>query len=227
MTSVFVIDPTQCFCMFCMPKHKPLLHAEGLSKSCSFLLFNFGRSKTFCEPLFSVSACFLFWSNGNNCLSPGQTDLQVRASQCNFAKPEFAHTVAMGGQADSQVAKSIIFQTYSVHLCQLVLTGQTVKNLHRLVHNLSSTHRSSSQVGGQTKHKLNVNWKLVLTCKSVWLGIYPKFIDKYTTFWKERFIANPLIKADCNLNSSKAQELYNLCNMKSVECMCWTTVDSL
>ena len=116
MTSVFVIDPTQCFCMFCMPKHKPLLHAEGLSKSCSFLLFNFGRSKTFCESLFSVSACFLFWSNGNNCLSPGQTDLQVRASQCNFAKPELAHRVAMGGQADSQVAKSIIFQTYTVHL---------------------------------------------------------------------------------------------------------------
>ena len=183
MTSVFVIDPTQCFCMFCMPKHKPLLHAEGLSKSCSFLLFNFGRSKTFCEPLFSVSACFLFWSNGNNCLSPGQTDLQVNATLQN----QNLHTELRWVAKQIHKLQKVLYFKHIQFTCdQLVLTGQTVKNLHRLVHNLSSTHHSSSQVGGQTKHKLNVNWKLVLTCKSVWPGIYPKFIDKYTNLLKRK-----------------------------------------
>ena len=81
-------------------------------------------------------------------LSPGQTDLQVDASQHKFAKPELAYRLAKGGQMDSQVGsqvtKSRKFHAYhwlirfynnrllAINLCRLALGGQTVKNLHLL-----------------------------------------------------------------------------------------------
>ena len=87
-------------------------------------------------------------------LSPGQTDLQVDASQHKFAKPELAYILAKGGQTDSQVAKSRKFHAYhwlmrfynnrllAINLCRLALGGQTVKNL---CPNLSSTKVNASQ----------------------------------------------------------------------------------
>ena len=49
-------------------------------------------------------------------IKPWQTDLKVDASQRKFAKPEVAYGLAMGGQTDSQVAKSRKFHTYTVDL---------------------------------------------------------------------------------------------------------------
>ena len=45
-----------------------------------------------------------------------QTDSQVDASWRKFAKPELAYGLAMGGQTDSQVAKSRQFHAYTVDL---------------------------------------------------------------------------------------------------------------
>ena len=58
-----------------------------------------------------------------------------------------------------------------INLCRLVLGGQMVKNLHLLASKfeLDQSQRKSSQVGGQTKSKLNASPKLASTWKSVWL----------------------------------------------------------
>ena len=109
---------------------------------------------------------------------PGQTDSQVDASRCKFAKPELAYGLAMGGQTDSQVGsqvhtsrkKSYISRIYSLlatNLCTCRL--EDWKTWVDLRTNLSSTkvngsHRKSTQVSGQMKRKLNVSRKLALTC---------------------------------------------------------------
>ena len=121
-------------------------------------------------------------------------------SQSKFAKPELVYGLAKGGLTDSQVgsqvAKSHKFHAYhwlmcfynnrllAINLCWLALGGQTVKNLHLLASKfeLNQSQRKSmqvvasryksTQVGGQTKHKLNASPKLVSTCESVWPGLY-------------------------------------------------------
>ena len=57
-----------------------------------------------------------------------------------------------------------------INLCRLALGGQTVKNLRLLgsKFELDQSQRKSTQVGGQTKRKLNASPKLASTCKSVW-----------------------------------------------------------
>ena len=118
------------------------------------------------------------------------------ASQRKFAKPELAHGLVKDGQTDSQVGsqvtKSRKFHAYhwlmrfynnrllAINLCRLALGGQMVKNLCLLASNLNSTKSTqvvaslckSTQVGGQTKRKLNLSPKLVSTCESVWPGLH-------------------------------------------------------
>ena len=61
----------------------------------------------------------------------------------------------------------------SSHLCRLALGGQTVKNLRRLAYELEldQSQRKPSQVGGQTKCKLNASRKLALTCVDLRVGL--------------------------------------------------------
>ena len=57
--------------------------------------------------------------------------------------------------------------------CRLALGGQTVQNLCPLAHEFEfdQSNRKSTQVGGQTKRKLNTSRKLASTCESVWPGL--------------------------------------------------------
>ena len=105
--------------------------------------------------------CGLGWSFFNACpLSPGQTDLQVDASQHKFAKPELVYGLVKGGQTDSQVgsqvAKSGKFHAHCwlmhfyhnrllvITLCWLMLGGQMVKTCVNLCTNLSLTKVNAS-----------------------------------------------------------------------------------
>ena len=107
-------------------------------------------------------------------LKPWPNGLASRRKQRKFANSELAYGIAKGGQTDSQVGSQVAslkkplisrisLRFYNNRLlainliCRLALGGQTVKNLRP---NLSSTkvHASrckSTQVGGQTKRKLN------------------------------------------------------------------------
>ena len=70
-----------------------------------------------------------------------------------------------------------------INLCRLALGGQTVKKLSLLAskYELDQSQRKSTQVvpsrckstqvGGQTKRKLNASPKLASTCKFVWPGL--------------------------------------------------------
>ena len=67
-------------------------------------------------------------------------------------------------------------QILAINLCRLALGGQTVKTSVYLCPNLSSTKinaspHKSTQVGGQTKRKLNASPNLASTCESVWPGL--------------------------------------------------------
>ena len=120
-------------------------------------------------------------------LSSGHMDLQVNASWCKFAKPDLVYGFVIGGQTDSQVGSQIHASLKSCKLCiytvdlwsvyvDLHWVGKWWKACVDLRTNLSSTkvnasHCKSKQVGGQTKHKLNANQKLALTCKSIWPGL--------------------------------------------------------
>ena len=80
------------------------------------------------------------------------------ASRCKFAKPKLAYGLAKGGQMDSQVgsqvAKSCKFHVHrwlmrfynnrllGINLCQLVLGGQTVRNL--CLNQLDQSQRKST-----------------------------------------------------------------------------------
>ena len=125
---------------------------------------------------------------------------KVDASQRKFAKPQLAYGLVKGGQTDSQVgsqvARSSKFHVYrwlmcfynnrflAISLCRLAVGGQTVTNLRLLVAKFElnrsqrkstqvvASQRKLTQVGGQRKRKLNASPKLVLTCESIWPGLY-------------------------------------------------------
>ena len=91
------------------------------------------------------------------------------AGRRKFAKPELAYGRAMGGQTDSQVGSQI-------H------ASPKIRKLHAgtcvdLRMNFGSTQvvacsRKSTQVGGQTKCKLNASRILASICESVWPELY-------------------------------------------------------
>ena len=104
-------------------------------------------------------------------------ELWIPAGQINQVDRNFAKLRMMAKQIRKprriSSHKSEIFlnftQLYSWlanSLCRLALGGQTVENLHRLAYEfeLYQSHRKSSQVGGQTKRKLNSSRKLAWTC---------------------------------------------------------------
>ena len=84
-------------------------------------------------------------------IKPWQTDLKVDASQRKFAKPEVAYGLAMGGQTDSQVAKSRKFHTETVdpvnYLCRLALGGQAMKNFSCLGPEVANSLSASVSFG--------------------------------------------------------------------------------
>ena len=93
------------------------------------------------------------------------------ASRRKFIKPELAYGLAMGGQTDSQVGSQVakscklhaIHNWLEINLCRLGLGGQTVKNWRRLGDEARpKSTQLSTQVGGQTKRKLN--WCKSKTC---------------------------------------------------------------
>ena len=63
---------------------------------------------------------------------------------------------------------SHIYSWLAINLCRLALGGQNGKNLRRLAYEFElakvNATLSATQVGGQTKRKLNTSRKLVLTC---------------------------------------------------------------
>ena len=103
----------------------------------------------------------------------------------------------MDSQVGSQVVKSRKFHAYhwlmcfynnrllAINLCRLALGGQTVKKNLRVLaakFELDQSQRKSTQVvasrckstqmGDQTKRKLNASPKIASTCESVWPGLY-------------------------------------------------------
>ena len=111
-------------------------------------------------------------------LSPGQTDSQVDTSQHKFAKPELACGLGMGGQTDSQVgsqvAKSRKFHAYHwlMHFYNRLLAILCGMCPNSSLTKVSASPRKLSQVGGQTKCRLNPSSKLASTCESIWPGLY-------------------------------------------------------
>ena len=59
-----------------------------------------------------------------------------------------------------------MYSSLAINLCRRALGGQTVKNLRRLTYEfeLDQSQRKSSQVGDQTKRKLNESRTHALTC---------------------------------------------------------------
>ena len=97
-----------------------------------------------------------------------QTDSQVSTSQYISLQNHNLHTDCDGWpNGKSTPCKSEISRIYRwlvINLCRLGLGGQTVKTCIDLCMNFSSTkvntsYRKSTQVGGQTKHKLNASQK--------------------------------------------------------------------
>ena len=91
--------------------------------------------------------------------SPRQTDYQVDASQRKFAKPELAHGLAMGGQTDSQVVTFTYIQMTCNELVSICVGWPNSEKRASTCVRIWARPKST-QVGGQTKRKLNANRKL-------------------------------------------------------------------
>ena len=109
-----------------------------------------------------------------------QTDTQIDASRRNFVKPELAwscdgwpngiaHRLASSWKSQNVVSFTHVQLTWD----QLVSTRAGWPNGEKLASICVRiwARPKSTQVGGQTKRKMNANRKLALTCESVWPGL--------------------------------------------------------
>ena len=100
-------------------------------------------------------------------------DSQVDASQRKFVEPELAYELAMGGHTDSQVGSQVhASRIYTVHLqstCVRWPNGEKLASTCvriRASTKVNASQRKSTQVDGQTKHKLNASRKRASTCEA-------------------------------------------------------------